>query len=134
MLLAYASKTGNIKRAITKLLDYHKLLNDGVKDKTHINTLEIDTGDELASDNCILFTYTTGIGEVPQEVNKFVVKNLSSIKGVIGSGNKNWGLNYCRACDLIFEKYNIKTLFKFELSANKHEVAKLLDVILQQDL
>jgi protein involved in ribonucleotide reduction len=129
MLLAYASKTGNIKRAITKLLDYIKVIDINQENSKRtiltIDTLEIKTGEELIKKNCILFTYTTGIGEIPQEINKFIINNINHIKGVIGSGNKNWGLNYCKACDLIFEKFNLKTLFKFELSGNLHDIKTL---------
>jgi protein involved in ribonucleotide reduction len=92
MLLAYASKTGNIKRAITKLLDYIKEISqDPSKQKIAINelsttketkylttieTFEIKTGEELIKKNCILFTYTTGIGEIPQEIDKFIINNI----------------------------------------------------------
>ena len=138
MLLAYASKTGNIKRAITKLLDYIKEISqDPSKQKIAINelsttieTFEIKTGEELIKKNCILFTYTTGIGEIPQEIDKFIINNINHIKGVIGSGNKNWGLNYCKACDLIFEKFNLKTLFKFELAGNTHDIKTLATKII----
>jgi ribonucleoside-diphosphate reductase protein NrdI len=146
MLLAYASKTGNIKRAITKLLDYIKEISqDPSKQKIAINelsttketkylttieTFEIKTGEELIKKNCILFTYTTGIGEIPQEIDKFIINNINKIKGVICSGNKNWGLNYCKACDLIFEKFNLKTLFKFELAGNTHDIKTLATKII----
>lgn len=128
MLLAYASKTGNIKRAITKLLDYIKEINQD--NLTTIKTFEIKTGEELIKKNCILFTYTTGIGEIPQEIDKFIINNINNIKGVICSGNKNWGLNYCKASDLIFEKFNLKTLFKFELAGNKHDIKTLATKII----
>ena len=134
MLLAYASKTGNIKRAITKLLDYIKVIDINQENSKRtiltIDTLEIKTGEELIKKNCILFTYTTGIGEIPQEIDKFIINNINKIKGVICSGNKNWGLNYCKACDLIFEKFNLKTLFKFELAGNTHDIKTLATKII----
>ena len=134
MLLAYASKTGNIKRAITKLLDYIKVIDINQENSKRtiltIETFEIKTGEELIKKNCILFTYTTGIGEIPQEIDKFIINNINKIKGVICSGNKNWGLNYCKACDLIFEKFNLKTLFKFELSGNTHDIKTLATKII----
>ena len=128
MLIVYASKTGNIKKAIEKLLTYIKENECDIL----INILEIKTGEELIKENCILFTYTTGIGEIPQDVNKFIINNINNIKGVVGSGNKNWGLNYCKACDLIFEKFNLKTLFKFELASNTHDIKTLATKILNQ--
>jgi protein involved in ribonucleotide reduction len=134
MLLAYASKTGNIKRAITKLLDYIKVIDINQENSKRtiltIETFEIKTGEELIKKNCILFTYTTGIGEIPQEIDKFIINNINKIKGVICSGNKNWGLNYCKACDLIFEKFNLKTLFKFELAGNTHDIKTLATKII----
>jgi protein involved in ribonucleotide reduction len=134
MLLAYASKTGNIKRAITKLLDYIKVIDINQENSKRtiltIETFENKTGEELIKKNCILFTYTTGIGEIPQEIDKFIINNINKIKGVICSGNKNWGLNYCKACDLIFEKFNLKTLFKFELAGNTHDIKTLATKII----
>lgn len=120
-MIVYASKTGNIKNVISKLTN-----NLDITD-----VLEIKTGNEEINKSCILFTYTTGFGEIPLEVTKFIINNKNNIYGVIGSGNKNWGLNYCKACDLIYEIFGIKTLFKFELSGNRYDIEKISSILIE---
>ena len=112
MQIVYASKTGNIKRFINKFF------------KEFIDN-HIITGNEIIIKDCILFTYTTGIGEIPKEVDLFISNNLQHIKGIVGSGNKNWGLSYCKACDLIKNQYYIPILYKFELSGNENDYLTL---------
>ncbi len=57
MLIAYASRTGNVARFVEKL--------------PFQNRLRIQTGTETVSEPCIVITYTTGFGEVPKEVLEF---------------------------------------------------------------
>lgn len=108
MLVVYFSKTNNVKRFINKT-----------------NCVNIEGSSELIVDeDFILLTYTTGFGEVPLDVLKFCEKNQKYIRGVISSGNKNWGELFGYAADLIADKYNVPILMKFELSGNSHDLEK----------
>ena len=114
MLIVYASKTGNIERFLKKT---------GVSP-----ILKITDGSEIINEDFILLTYTTGIGEVPVEVIEFTKNNYSHMKGLIGSGNKNWGGAFCNAVTLLSQQYNITILMTFEMSGNKHDIEKFLEI------
>ncbi len=114
MLVLYASKTGNIEKFLKK---------------TGINPiLKINDGNEPLKEDCILLTYTTGIGEIPEEISMFVKNHHSKIKGVIGSGNKNWGLAFCNSAKIINKQYNIPILMTFEMSGNTHDIRKFIEI------
>lgn len=111
--IVYFSRTNNIQKFI---------------DKTKISAIK-GKKDIVINSSFILLTYTDKFGEVPEEVNEFLKNNHKKLKGVIGSGNKNWGINYCKAVDLISEKYNVPKLQTFELSGNIHDVKKFKEII-----
>lgn len=113
MLIVYASKTGNVERFIKKL-------------KT-TPTLRIKDGFEKVVEKCIFITYTTGIGEVPEEVMRFFEHNHKYICGICSSGNRNWGSAYGRAADILSNMYSKPVLLKFELSGRDQDVQSLLE-------
>lgn len=100
MLIAFDSKTGNVKRFIGKL----KL--------PAVQISENMTVDEPF----VLVTYTTGFGQVPQRVASFLQRNHEQLRGVAASGNRNWGDKFAKSADLISEKYAVPVIAKFELS------------------
>lgn len=102
------SRTGNINRFIRKT---------GLQ-----NTLRITTGDEIVHNEFIFVTYTDSYGLIPSIANKFLLNNNKLLKGVACSGNRNWGVTYCKAMDLILELYPVEPILKFELSGNSHDV------------
>ena len=114
MLIVYASKTGNIERFLKKT---------GIT-----SILKIIDESKIINEDFILLTYTTGIGEVPTEVSIFMQNNSTKCKGLIGSGNKNWGSAFCNSVTLLHEQYNLPILMTFEMSGNKHDIEKFLSV------
>ncbi len=114
MKIAYFSRTGNIKRFVRKL-DY-----DVVEAKS---SLVID-------EPYILIMYTTGIGEVPRAIEAFFTNeiNQQNVHGFVCSGNKNWGINYCKAAHILSERFNVPVLQKFELSGNIHDLARFNNI------
>jgi protein involved in ribonucleotide reduction len=54
---------------------------------------------------------------VPQQVKKFldVPGNAALLRGVIGSGNTNFGKDYCRAAKIISARFAIPLLYTFEI-------------------
>nr|WKT13989.1 class Ib ribonucleoside-diphosphate reductase assembly flavoprotein NrdI [Borrelia sp. BU AG58] len=108
----YASKTGNVGRFIAKT---------GLQ-----NVLHIKTGDEIVGEPYVLLTYTAPFGNIPPEVEKFLLHNWKLMVGVAGSGNKNWGDSFCNAVNLIRRKYDVEEILKFELAGNVHDVNNFL--------
>lgn len=115
MIIVYFSKTGNIERFVNKI----KKIDSKIK---FINGNKVSK----IKENYILLTYTINFGEVPNEVDKFLKNNNKNIKGIVGSGNKNWGIYYCNAANIISKKYNIPILMNFELAGNIHDINTFL--------
>lgn len=78
---------------------------------------------------CLLITYTTGFGQAPPEVLRFVENNRHLIVGVAASGNRNWGANFARAADLLAERYGIRVIHKFELSGTARDIEIIKEAI-----
>ncbi|WP_027891774.1 class Ib ribonucleoside-diphosphate reductase assembly flavoprotein NrdI [Calidithermus chliarophilus] len=110
MLIVYASRTGNVERFVRKL--------------PAPRLLQIRTGEEEAGEPCVLLTYTTGLGQVPHEVERFARRNQAHIRAVAASGNRNWGSNYAKAADQLAAAYGFEVIHKFELSGRAEDVAR----------
>jgi len=74
----------------------------------------------------ILPTYGGGNGEgaVPKQVIRFLndEKNRRLIRGVIGSGNTNFGPAYGLAGDIVARKCHVPHLYRFELFGTPDDV------------
>ncbi|AFN65360.1 ribonucleoprotein [Mycoplasma wenyonii str. Massachusetts] len=108
--LWYASRTGKVEQIVSKL---------GFK-----NVNRIFTGEEKATKQFVIFTYTDGYGEVPSIVELFLSNNHNLLIGVAGSGNINFGKNFCNAVTLISQKYGVPALKKFDLGGNKQLISE----------
>ena len=106
MLIAYDSKTGNVRRFINKL----KLPSVQIEE-----SMQIDQ-------SFILVTYTTGFGQVPDKVMSFLKRNHEKMRGVSASGNRNWGDGFALSADRIAEMYGVPVISKFELSGTTRDV------------
>lgn len=78
--------------------------------------------DMVVEEDFVLITYTTGFGNVPEKVEKFLEKNATRLKGVSASGNRNWGDMFAASADKISRKYNVPIVSKFELSGTSNDV------------
>ena len=114
MLVVYASKTGNVARFVQRL---------------GVEALRIQSGTELIKRPALLITYTTGFGQAPVEVLRFVEANRPYLLGVAVSGNRNWGANFARAGEVLFERYGLPVVHKFELSGSEKDVEVVREVI-----
>lgn len=110
MVIAYASKTGNVKRFVGKL---------------NMPTVHIDDTTVL-EEPFVLVTYTTGFGQVPDKVVSFLNRNHGKLVGVSASGNRNWGEGFARSADRISEQYGVPVINKFELSGTRQDVERFL--------
>ena len=108
MRIVFDSKTGNVKRFIQKL---------GMACDQIQPDLQID-------EPFILITYTTGFGQAPQTTKDFLSRKGHLLRGVVSSGNMNWGKYYGHAADLISKQYDVPVLMKFELSGTNKDVAR----------
>ncbi len=106
MLIAYMSRTGNVRRFAGKL---------------DMRTAEIDEG-AVIHEPFIFVTYTTGFGEAPAEALRFLRSNARYLRGVAASGNRNWGACFAKSADLIASLYQVPVIAKFELSGTPRDV------------
>jgi protein involved in ribonucleotide reduction len=108
LIIAFDSKTGNVRRFINKL-------------DLPLPTVQIQP-DLLLDEPFILVTYTTGFGQVPDSVNTFLKRNHKLMRGVAASGNRNWGSSFARSADTISDQYRVPMLAKFELSGTSRDL------------
>lgn len=101
-MIVYASRTGNVKSIVQQL---------------NIKSLRLNQ-DLIVTEPFVLFTYTDGLGNVPQEVLEFMSNGQHNklIQGIIASGNTNFGMEYfCGAADKLSALYQVPILKKIEL-------------------
>ena len=110
-MIVYASRTGNVKNVCSKL--------EGIECVSISDVINL-------GENFFIFTYTDGLGEVPQHVEEFLRSNNNFfLKGVIASGNTNFGTKYCLSADKISRKYNVPIVAKIELRGTKKDIIKI---------
>lgn len=107
-MIYYKSRTGNVRSIVNKLINIKcEELNDKL----------------IVDEDFLLFTYTDGLGEVPEVVDEFMNINHKHCKGVIASGNTNFGHQYfCASADILSKKYNIPIICKIELRGFNSDV------------
>ncbi|VTM21986.1 ribonucleotide reductase stimulatory protein [Raoultella terrigena] len=66
-------------------------------------------------------------GAVPRQAIRFLndPHNRQFIRGVIASGNRNFGDAYGRAGDVVAQKCSVPYLYRFELMGTPHDVANV---------
>lgn len=109
-MIAFASRTGNVRYIVSKLSAEH-----------------IEISDDLIVDTpYLLITYTDGFGTIPGKVSNFLEKNASLCKGVVVSGNTNFGNTaYGAAGDKIAEMYQIPLIRKLDMRGNTQDYAAI---------
>lgn len=72
-------------------------------------------------------------GAVPKQVIKFLndPHNRGLIRGVIASGNTNFGAAYCIAGDIISAKTGAPFLYRFELLGTSEDVERVREGVLK---
>jgi protein involved in ribonucleotide reduction len=104
--IVYFSKTGNIKRFVGKLS----------------KAFTVCSIDSYNKGEYILITPTYGRGQIPQQVNDFLLQHSDKMIAVVGSGNLNWGVNYAKASKIIASSYKVPLLMTFELSGVEKDI------------
>lgn len=126
-LIVYYSTTNNVKRFLEKVR---------IQAAYEGHTFEImnfkEYLEEGNSRDFHFFTPTRGFGLIPEPVLDFlsplVVKEC--MISVSGSGNRNWGKNFCKAVDKISEKYCVPDLIRIELTGTSKDVHSYIQKII----
>lgn len=85
--------------------------------------------------DCLLVIPTYGNGKVPGQVVKFLRQaDTSLIKGVVGSGNTNFGPTFCLAGMKAAYALGVPLFHKFELLGNQDDVSIVKDIYNEQVL
>lgn len=90
----------------------------------------------------ILITPTYGGGatlhgekapHIPKQVASFLgyQNNAQNLKGIIASGNTNFGIDYAAIGPILAKEYNIPLLYTFELMGTEEDITKTRNIILQ---
>lgn len=108
MKYVYATRAGSTEALVNKL---------------ELDALQIVDGSEIVDGDFILFTYTDGYGEVPSEVEEFLEKNNTYLKGVVATGNKDRHEDtFCFAADVISDEYKVPTIAKVHEDGQESDV------------
>lgn len=111
-MIAFASRTGNVRYIINKIGLPHTEITKELK----------------LHEPFLLFTYTDGLGSVPQVVDEFMQKNHKHCKGVIASGNSNFGHDvFCQSADKLSKQYRIPIVRKIELRGFAKDYEAIID-------
>ena len=119
MKIIVYSLTGNCKRFV-------EMCEIPEEDVIYLQDIDYDVDFDY-----ILITPTFGFGEVPAAVSKFLVENHMYLKGVVGSGNKNWGERFANASEIISEEYDVPLLMKIELHGSKKDISEFKKIYLE---
>jgi protein involved in ribonucleotide reduction len=110
-MIVYTSRTGNVRYIV---------------DQLDLPNSEIIEGLVVHSPY-FLFTYTDGLGDVPKKVADFLSNkdNQLNLKGVIVSGNVNFGDAFCKPAVLISNKFNVPIIRKIDLRGTNEDVVEI---------
>ena len=78
---------------------------------------------------CPTFADGEGRGAVPKQVIRFLndPARRAGLRGVIGSGNRNFGVTYALAGHIIAQKCKVPLLYTFELAGTETDIARVND-------
>jgi protein involved in ribonucleotide reduction len=110
-MIAYASRTGNVRHIVSRL---------------NLPAVEI-AADRTLSEPFLLMTYTDKLGEVPELVQHFMDRNGVYCRGVVVSGNSNFGHGlFGKAGDTIARQWNVPLVRKVELRGFQEDYEAIL--------
>lgn len=122
-IVYFSNKSENTKRFVEKLvtINYRIPLRwDDSKPYIHANEY-------------ILVVPTYGGGNdnhtIPVQVKKFlnIKENRDNLRGVVGTGNTNFGDHYCKAAEMIVDKTGVPLIGRVELLGTQADVDKITE-------
>lgn len=121
-LIYFSSVSGNTKRFV------EKLGMSAVRIPLRASDEPIEADEPYV---LVLPTYGggNGSGAVPKQVIRFLNEphNRTLLRGVISSGNTNFGKAYCLAGDIVAAKCDVPHLYRFELFGTPDDVTAVHD-------
>lgn len=115
--IVYYSTTGNVKRFMENVKPYALSMGFAINLLTVEECIKTNFKQDFH-----LFTPTRGFGLIPDIVQALIVSHKDQILTVAGSGNRNWGKNFCKACLTISQELNIPCLATIELSGTNKDI------------
>ena len=122
-LVYFSHKSENTKRFVEKL----------DKDAKRIPLDWDDNNPYIHSTEYVLVVPTYGSGNdrhtIPKQVRKFlnIPENRNSLRGVIGTGNTNFGDHFCKAADMIAAKTGVPILGRVEVLGTPEDLQKITE-------
>jgi protein involved in ribonucleotide reduction len=124
-IVYFSNYSGNTKRFV------EKLTNDARRIPIDYTA---DTSDVLVIDNpFVLVVPTYGGGNaktaIPRQVRSFlnIPENRELLRGVIGTGNTNFGEHYCKAAELISAKTGVPLIARVEIFGTPEDIDKITE-------
>jgi protein involved in ribonucleotide reduction len=120
-IVYFSNYSGNTKRLV---------------DKLNGNPIRIPIDSDFHSipvlhNEYVLVVPTYGGGSeksaIPRQVRQFlnIEENRSLLRGVIGTGNKNFGDHFCKAADMISLKTGVPVIARVEIFGTDEDVYKI---------
>lgn len=120
-IVYFSNYSGNTKRLVEKI--------DGTAIRIPIDW--DNTNPTVVSDEYVLIVPTYGGGSeksaIPRQVRHFlnIEQNRSLLRGVIGTGNTNFGEHYCKAAEIISAKTGVPIIAKVEIFGTDEDIYKI---------
>jgi protein involved in ribonucleotide reduction len=114
MKIYYASVTNQVARFVKKLGDVEAELLDG--------------SNADADQDFVLITPTYEPELLP-DVFDFMADNHAHCVGIIGSGNRNFGVDYIYTAKDLSRQYDIPVRYDFEFNGTPEDIAHVKDIL-----
>jgi protein involved in ribonucleotide reduction len=123
-IVYFSNYSGNTKRFVEKL------------DVNNSNTIRIPIDWDIdspitVSNRYVLFVPTYGGGSeksaIPRQVRHFlnIPENRNLLVGIVGLGNTNFGIHFCKAAEIISGKTGVPIIARVEIFGTSEDVLKV---------
>ena len=123
-IVYFSNYSGNTKRFVEKLTNNARRIPIDY-------TADADTVGVHAPYILVVPTYGGGSEKsaIPRQVRAFlnVPENRKLLRGVIGTGNTNFGEHYCKAAELISAKTGVPILARVEILGTPEDIEKITE-------
>ena len=123
-IVYFSNYSGNTKRFVEKLTNNARRIPIDY-------TADADTVGVHAPYILVVPTYGGGSEKsaIPRQVRAFlnVPENRKLLRGVIGTGNTNFGEHYCKAAELISAKTGVPILARVEILGTPEDITKITE-------
>jgi len=118
IIVYFTTNSGNVGRFAKKITEFTtKRIPQSTKEAENFTVDE-----EFV---LVVPTYLGGSADEPtvaKQITVFLENNKSLLRGVVGSGNTNYGKHYCKSARLVAEEHKVPILHLFEISGTIEDV------------